>query len=141
MTLAAGRGDARQRGHTNPAPRSPWSLVVPGCNDHYDSEIGVTIPARSATNTVADVGGLWRVNHPHNLQFDARRQHVEQSTSAAEQQRDLTDLQLIQHPGLERIAVFRIAFERWVVDAQERDLPRQIRESLEELKSVVAGSP
>ena len=38
------------------------------------------------------------------------------------------------------IAVFRIAFERWVDDAQEADLPRLIRESLEELKSVVAGS-
>jgi AcrR family transcriptional regulator len=39
------------------------------------------------------------------------------------------------------IVVFRIAFERWVDDAQERDLPRLIRDSLEELKAVVVGSP
>jgi hypothetical protein len=27
----------------------------------------------SATNAVADVGGLWRVDHPNDLQLDARR--------------------------------------------------------------------
>src|SRR5438128_6551152 len=68
-----------------PGSRSRRSLAAPGCNHHYDSEIGLTIPARSATNTVTDVGGPRRVDHPHDLQFDARRQNVEQSTSAAEQ--------------------------------------------------------
>jgi hypothetical protein len=37
------------------------------------TEIGVTIPARLGTNSVADVGGLRRVDHPHDLQFDTRR--------------------------------------------------------------------
>ena len=37
------------------------------------------------------------------------------------------------------IAVFRIAFERWVDGAQARDLPRLIRESLSELRSVLAA--
>ncbi|MDQ6777429.1 MAG: TetR family transcriptional regulator [Actinomycetota bacterium] len=37
------------------------------------------------------------------------------------------------------IAVFRIAFERWVDDANEEDLPRLVRESLDELKAVTAG--
>jgi AcrR family transcriptional regulator len=37
------------------------------------------------------------------------------------------------------IAVFRIAFERWVAEANERDLPQLLRESLDELKAVAAG--
>jgi|SRR5580692_9621600 AcrR family transcriptional regulator len=38
------------------------------------------------------------------------------------------------------IAVFKIAFERWVSDAGEPDLPQCIRQSFAELKSVTAGS-
>jgi AcrR family transcriptional regulator len=37
------------------------------------------------------------------------------------------------------IAVFRVAFERWVEEAEARDLPRLIRESLDELKAVTRG--
>jgi hypothetical protein len=37
------------------------------------------------------------------------------------------------------IAVFRIAFERWVSETSQRDLPQLIRESLDELKAVTAG--
>jgi AcrR family transcriptional regulator len=37
------------------------------------------------------------------------------------------------------MAVFRIAFERWVNEADQQDLPRLIRESLYELKAVIAG--
>jgi AcrR family transcriptional regulator len=37
------------------------------------------------------------------------------------------------------IAVFKIAFERWVSDTSQRDLPQLIRESLDELKAVTAG--
>lgn len=37
------------------------------------------------------------------------------------------------------IAVFKVAFERWVDERNERDLPGLIRESLEELKAVTAG--
>jgi AcrR family transcriptional regulator len=36
------------------------------------------------------------------------------------------------------IAVFRIAFERWVTDTDQRDLSHHIRESLDELKTVLA---
>ncbi len=35
-------------------------------------------------------------------------------------------------------AVFRIAFERWIDEGNEKDLPLLIRESFEELKSLVA---
>jgi hypothetical protein len=37
------------------------------------------------------------------------------------------------------IAVFKIAFDRWVTEAGERSLPLLIRESLSELRSVIAG--
>ena len=37
------------------------------------------------------------------------------------------------------MAVFRVAFERWVNEPGQPDLPRLIRESLEELKAVTAG--
>src|SRR5215212_7601515 len=49
----------------------------------------------SATDAVADVGGLRRVDHPNDLQLDPRRQDVEQPTATTEQHRDLMDLQLI----------------------------------------------
>jgi AcrR family transcriptional regulator len=37
------------------------------------------------------------------------------------------------------IAVFRIAFERWINETGERTLPQHLRESLDELKAVTAG--
>ena len=37
------------------------------------------------------------------------------------------------------IAVFRIAVERWVDEANERTLPDLVRASLDELKAVTAG--
>jgi AcrR family transcriptional regulator len=37
------------------------------------------------------------------------------------------------------IAVFRIAFARWVSGTSQRDLPQVIRESLDELRAVTAG--
>jgi AcrR family transcriptional regulator len=38
------------------------------------------------------------------------------------------------------IAVFRVAFERWVEGTERRDLPQLIRESLAELRAVTAGA-
>ena len=37
------------------------------------------------------------------------------------------------------IAVFKVAFERWVNESSQRGLPQLIRESLDELKAVTAG--
>jgi AcrR family transcriptional regulator len=37
------------------------------------------------------------------------------------------------------IAVFRIAFERWINETEPQELPRLIRESLGELRAVIAG--
>jgi AcrR family transcriptional regulator len=38
------------------------------------------------------------------------------------------------------IAVFRVAFERWVADGNKKDLARLIRESFDELQVAVGGS-
>jgi AcrR family transcriptional regulator len=37
------------------------------------------------------------------------------------------------------VAVFKVAFERWINEPSQRDLPQLIRESLNELKAVTAG--
>jgi AcrR family transcriptional regulator len=37
------------------------------------------------------------------------------------------------------IAVFKVAFARWVSDSDSRDLPQHIRESCDELQAVTAG--
>jgi hypothetical protein len=37
------------------------------------------------------------------------------------------------------VAVFKVAFERWINDARERDLAQLIRESLDEMRSVTAA--
>ena len=37
------------------------------------------------------------------------------------------------------IAVFRVAFERWVAPEEERELSEIIREALDELRSVTSG--
>ena len=37
------------------------------------------------------------------------------------------------------IAVFRIAFERWISETSQGDLAQLIRESLDDLKAVTAG--
>ncbi len=37
------------------------------------------------------------------------------------------------------IAVFKVAFERWVEEPARQDLPRVIRDSLDELRAVTAG--
>jgi len=38
------------------------------------------------------------------------------------------------------IAVFKVAFQRWVEKSNKRDLPRLIRESLDELQAVTNGA-
>ena len=38
------------------------------------------------------------------------------------------------------IAVFKIAFERWISQPGQADLPQLVRESLDELRAVTAGS-
>jgi AcrR family transcriptional regulator len=37
------------------------------------------------------------------------------------------------------IAVFKIAFERWIGEVQPRDFPEIVRESMEELKAAIGG--
>ena len=42
------------------------------------------------------------VDHPNDLQLDARRQDLELPTAATEQHRDLVNHQLVQHTSLQR---------------------------------------
>jgi hypothetical protein len=37
------------------------------------------------------------------------------------------------------VAVFRVAFERWVSQSGQQDLPQLIRDSLDQLKAATAG--
>jgi hypothetical protein len=46
----------------------------------------------SATYAVADVSGLWGVDHSQDLQLHSGRQHLELSTPPTEQDRDLVNL-------------------------------------------------
>ncbi len=39
------------------------------------------------------------------------------------------------------IAAFKVAYEQWAADPKRRNLPRLLRESLDDLKSVTAGAP
>ncbi len=43
-------------------------------------------------------------------------------------------------PSEAGIAVFRIAFERWIDETGWRDLPQLIRDSMDGLKAVTAGA-
>ncbi|MEU1462891.1 helix-turn-helix domain-containing protein [Streptomyces sp. NPDC005727] len=38
------------------------------------------------------------------------------------------------------IAVFKVGFERWIAPAEEREMSRLLRDSLEQLKAVTAGA-
>jgi len=38
------------------------------------------------------------------------------------------------------LAVFRVAYDRWIEDDEDRDLPQLIRESLDQLRVVAAGA-
>lgn len=87
----------------------------------------------------------------------ARRRQLVIAANAELQERDLVKLASIaaaladalRKRGVEEpaaslaaeaaIAVFRIAFERWVAAADQRDLPELIRESLEALRTVAAS--
>jgi AcrR family transcriptional regulator len=42
--------------------------------------------------------------------------------------------------GQAGIAIFRVAFERWINDTSQRDLSELIRESFDELKALTAGT-
>ncbi len=60
------------------------------------------------------------------------------ATAATLRQRGVSDpaASLTAEAG---IAVFKVAFERWINDTSHRALPRFIREALQELKAVTSG--
>jgi hypothetical protein len=56
--------------------------------------------SRSGDNEVANVCGIRSVDYSNDLQLDPFRQHVKESTPAAEEHRDLVNLQLVEHARL-----------------------------------------
>jgi hypothetical protein len=99
--LAAGA--LRRLGADQPRQQRPLraharSVDAPPTNHHQAGRWSTG----SATDAVAEVGGLRGVDHPNDLQLDTRHQHLKQPTATTEQHRDLMDLQLVQHPGLQR---------------------------------------
>ncbi|MEV7421745.1 MULTISPECIES: TetR family transcriptional regulator [unclassified Streptomyces] len=94
--------------------------------------------------------------------FDGRREHSRQRQAVIVANAELRERELIKLASLASamagtlrargvadpaaslaaeagIAVFKIAFERWIEDGEERDLSQLMRESLAELKGVTAG--
>src|SRR5204862_6316229 len=63
---------------------------------------GVRPGQASAPDAIADMGRVRRVDHPDDLQLDARRQYLEQPAPGTEQHPALVDLQLVKHANLER---------------------------------------
>src|SRR5215216_5219909 len=74
------------------------------------------------------MGGLRRVDHPNDLQLDARWQHLEQPMACTEQHWDQMDLQLVQHTGLEcplrrvRALDHHAPLSRWCLRLRHRAL-------------------
>ncbi|MEN3267686.1 TetR family transcriptional regulator [Pseudonocardia sp.] len=115
-----------------------------------------------APNSAAPIDAIAAALEAVGVLFEERRDGVRQRQSviaanAELQERELIKLALLASAMAEAlrrrgvtdpaaslaaeagIAVFRIAFERWIDDTDERDLPHHIRESLAELKAVTAG--
>jgi AcrR family transcriptional regulator len=109
-------------------------------------------PLEAIAITLEAVGAFFR----DRREFARRRQRVI-AASAELQERELVKLASVaaalagtlRERGLAEpaasmtaetaIAVFRTAFERWVVATDQRDLPDHIRESLAALQAVAAG--
>lgn len=95
-------------------------------------------------------------------QFEARRAHSRQRQAVIAASAELHERELIKLASFSAalagtlrgrgvtepaasltaeagIAVFKIAFERWISDTGQRDMSQLIRESLDELRAVIAG--
>jgi AcrR family transcriptional regulator len=94
--------------------------------------------------------------------FQERRQYARQRQAVIEANAELRERELIKLASLASaladalrrrgvtdlaanltaeagVAVFKVAFERWIDGTDQKDLPHFIRESLDELKAVTAG--
>ncbi|WP_433477439.1 TetR family transcriptional regulator [Spirillospora sp. CA-142024] len=95
--------------------------------------------------------------------FEGRREHSRQRQAVIDANAELRERELIKLAALASalasalrlrgvpdtaaaltaeagIAVFKVAFEHWINETDERDLPQHIRESLDELKAVTAST-
>ena len=107
------RGRRGPRGRRRPAPGAP--RLLPAAPGRHRRE-------RGAPGARADQARLTRRG--------ARRRAAPSAASPS------PAASLTAEAG---IAVFKVAFERWINETGQPDLPRLIRESLDELKAVTAG--
>jgi AcrR family transcriptional regulator len=105
-------------------------------------------PIDAVAAAVEAVGALLQERRPF-----ARQRQAIIAANAELQERELIKLATLAGTLRERgvgepaaslaaeagIAVFRVAFERWLDEPDDRQLPELIRESLEQLKAVTAG--
>src|SRR5262245_52288572 len=61
-------------------------------------------PATLPAHAVPEVGGLGPVDDADDLELDLPRQLLEEPPAAAEQHRNLMDLDLVEHTGLQCLA-------------------------------------
>jgi|SRR5882757_1290431 len=116
-----------------------------------------------APASAAPIDAIARALQTVGAQFDERRDSVRQRQTVIVANTELRERELIKLASLAAamaealrgrgvtdpaaglaaeagIAVFRIAFERWIDDTDQRDLSHHIRESLAELKALTAGA-
>jgi AcrR family transcriptional regulator len=116
----------------------------------------------SAPESMAPLDAIAAALEASSPQFQERRDGVRQRQAVINANAELRERELIKLASLAAaiagtlrgrgvkepaasltaeagIAVFKVAFERWVNDTTGRDLPQLIRGSLEELKTVTAG--
>ena len=116
----------------------------------------------SAADSVAPIDAVAAALEAAGALFQERRESVRQRQAVIAANAELQERELIKLASLASalaaalrrrgvtdpaaslaaeagIAVFRIAFERWINETSQRDLPQLVRESLDELKAVTAG--
>jgi AcrR family transcriptional regulator len=109
-------------------------------------------PIEAVTAAVVAAGAMLQERRPHARKRQAvivahpelqERELIKMATLAsalagALRERGVGDLpaSLAAEAG---IAVFRVAFERWIASADEKDLTDLVRDSFDELKTVTAG--
>ena len=113
-----------------------------------------TTPIDAVAAALEGAGALLQERHDY-----ARKRQAVIAANAELQERELIKLAslgsavagVLRHRGVSDpaaslaaeagIAVFKVAFESWVEETNERDFPQLIRESIDELKAVTAARP
>jgi AcrR family transcriptional regulator len=125
---------------------------------------GLVSTVANAPDSVAPIDAIGAALEAAGDPFEERRHHAQQrqvviAANPGLQERELIKLaslaaamaDALRQRGVTEpaatltaeagIAVFKVAFERWLDDTNQRTFSQLIRESLDELKAVTAGTP